>query len=491
MLTVLYHFGRGVGSRESGVVGNRGVVKLFNRLLLIFLHIKYYYCGMKQLNKKLVLSFAAACLCAAAALSVSCSKEKISLNYEFNTQTGTAVPYPDAYFSVISDTHLYDPALGSSGAEFEKTMNSDRKLLLDSQDLLDYAINAIIASKVNFVLVCGDLTKDGELLNHTISAQKLKNLTDAGIPVFVVPGNHDINNPDAVRYIGDAAEPVASVSAGDFARIYGEFGFDSAIMRDDDSLSYVAEPVEGLWLLAMDACRYRDNVPGKHETVSGKISQRTADWTASVLKEAAKRNKAVMAMMHHGAVEHWNGQSKLHPDYLIQDFTNFGNFLASWNVKFIFTGHYHAQDITRGEYNGKSIYDIETGSLITAPCPVRYVDIKENSINIRTDSIVDRIHPGTDFATNATAFVKKTVMLEAAGVLRKYKVSEKDIAIITDAVGDAFTSHYKGDENQSLRPALDKSKLSLWGRFILSMQQYVIDGLWADLQPADNNIRIQ
>jgi hypothetical protein len=445
---------------------------------------------MKQTNYKPITLLVAAFLLAA--LAFSCAKEKITaLAYEYNTRTEAPPAYPEVFFSVISDTHLYDPSLGSSGAAFEITMNSDRKLLLDSQDLIDYAINEIIASKVNFALVCGDLTKDGELVNHNIAAQKLKKLTDAGIPVYVVPGNHDINNPDAVKYNGDTTEPVASINAGDFARIYGDFGFNAAIMRDDDSLSYVTEPVEGLWLLALDACRYRENVPGKHEIVSGKISQKTADWTASVLREAANKNKAVMAMMHHGTVEHWVGQSTLHPDYLIQDYVKFGNFLASWNVRFIFTGHYHAQDVTRGEYNGKPIYDIETGSLVTAPCPVRYVDIKDNAMNIRTETIVERLHPGTDFALNATAFVKNTVMLEAANVLRKYKVSEKDIAIITDAVGDAFNAHYSGDENLSLKKTVDKSKLGLWGRFVLGQQQYVIDGLWADLKPMDNNVIIR
>jgi len=122
---------------------------------------------------------------------------------------------------------------------------------------------------------------------------------------------------------------------------------------------------------------------------------------------------------------------------------------------------------------------------------VRYVEINNNSLNIRTETIVDKLYPGTDFASNATAFVKKTVMLEAANVLRQFKVSEKDIAIIADAVGDAFNAHYSGDENPSLRKAIDKSKLGLWGRFVLGQQQYALDGLWADLKPADNNINLQ
>ena len=176
---------------------------------------------------------------------------------------------------------------------------------------------------------------------------------------------------------------------------------------------------------------------------------------------------------------------------MIQEFASFGNFLASWDVRAVFTGHYHAQDITRAEYNGKVIYDIETGSLVTAPCPMRYVEIKDNSLNIRTETIVDKLYPWTNFAANAAAFVKKTVMLEAASVLRRFKVSESDIAIIADAVGDAFAAHYRGDENPSLRKEVDTYKLSFWGRIVLGQQQYVIDGLWKDLQPGDNNIKIQ
>jgi hypothetical protein len=448
---------------------------------------------MKGVNKKRVILITAVFLCAVIAILItfSCAKENVVINYDNNTRAWAPPAYPDVSFAVISDTHIYDMSLGASGAAFQNAMNSNCELLLDSQDLLDYALNEIIESKVKFVLICGDLTKDGELVNHNLAAEKLKKLTSAGIAAYVVPGNHDINNPEAVKYNGNTAVPVASITANDFARIYGDFGFNAAITRDDDSLSYVVEPVEGLWLLAMDDCRYRENVYGGHKIDSGKISQKTADWTASVLREAANNNKAVMAMMHHGAAEHWKGEKKLHPDYLIQEFAGFGNFLASWDVRFVFTGHYHAQDITRADYNGKFIYDIETGSLVTAPCPMRFIDIKDNCLNIRTETIADKLYPWTNFAANAAAFVKKTVVLEAASVLRKFKMSESDIAIIADAVGDAFTAHYSGDENPALQKKADKSKLSLWGRIVFGQQQYVIDGLWKDLQPADNNVKIQ
>jgi len=420
----------------------------------------------------------------------SCASEKAALSYRYNDTAGTVHPYPGVTFAVISDLHLYDPSLGTSGSAFEKTMNSDRKLLLDSIDLLDYAVESIVASGVDFVIIPGDLTKDGELINHRLAAEKLKTFTENGIAVYVIPGNHDVNNPGSVSYDGDGTKPVPAVSAADFSEIYGAFGYGSAILHDDDSLSYMAEPADGLWLLAIDACRYRENVPGHEEIVSGKISQKTADWIASALQKAENENKAVMAIIHHGVVEHWKGQSKLHPDYLISDYADFGKFLASWNVRAVFTGHYHALDIVRGEFDNKFIYDIETGSLITAPCPIRYIDISNNIMRIRTETIVDKIHPGTDFAVNAHAFVKKTVKLEAESVLRRYKVPLKDTDYISDAVGDAFTAHYRGDEDPALRPSFNKKQLGLWGRVVYGQQQYVLDGLWADLYPADINVSL-
>jgi hypothetical protein len=416
------------------------------------------------------------------------SKEKVKLNFVFPAEPVAEIRYPDVSFAVISDTHIYDPSLGTAGKAFEAVMNSDRKLLLDSIDLLDYAIKTIMASNARFVLISGDLTKDGELINHRLIAEKLKVFRNAGIGVYVIPGNHDVNNPGAESYSGDSTTPVPTISPEEYAQIYGNYGYNAAVMRDNNSLSYVAEPAEGLWLLAIDDCRYRENVPGKEEIVSGKISQNTADWIAAVLQEANRKNKAVMGMMHHGIVEHWKGQAKLHPDYLIAGYQDFGRFLASWNVKIAFTGHYHAQDITRGNFGDRFLYDIETGSLITAPCPIRFVEIKNNAVSIRSETIAEKIHPGTNFSDNARAFVKRTVMLEAVKTLRKYKVSINSAEYIADKIGDAFDAHYAGDENPALRPDFDKSRLGLWGKFVYSRQKYVFDGLWADLPPADNNV---
>ena len=109
---------------------------------------------------------------------------------------------------------------------------------------------------------------------------------------------------------------------------------------------------------------------------------------------------------------------------------------------------------------------------------------------MQSETIVDKLRPGTDFASNSKAFVKKTVMLETLQILGKYKVSGKNAEYIAEYSGDAFNAHYNGDENPAQRPAFNKSNLGLWSRLIFSQLEYVVDGLWMDLPPGDNNVTL-
>lgn len=417
---------------------------------------------------------------------------KPKTTFTFNTVSeNDIVSYPDTKFAVISDLHYYDNSLGTTGSAFESKLASDRKLLTDSADILNYAVTQILQKNVDFVLVSGDLTKDGELINHQKVSEAFSKLTDRGIKVYVVPGNHDINNPQSFKYEGDTTELVPSIDADKFAEIYKNCGYGNAIYRDSNSLSYVAEAKDNLWIVGIDTCKYQENKPGKEETVSGRISQSEEAWLNNVLEEANKKNKAVIVLEHHGIVEHWNGQSKLHPAFLVDDYKNVGKMLSSYNVKLAFTGHYHAQDITLGDFGDDGfLYDIETGSLVTAPSPIRYAEIKDNKISINSNFIIDKIHPETSFADNASKFVQNSVKSEAYKTLKKYKVNDNDAEKIANYVTTAFYAHYSGDENINNKPDFNTNNLTLWSRFIYSQEKYVIDGLWNDLPPKDNDVTL-
>ncbi len=397
---------------------------------------------------------------------------------------GNLASYPDTSFAVMSDIHYYDTSLGTSGAAFEECMQSDRKLLKESSELTGKAIDKILTSGVKFVLVSGDLTKDGELINHEQVASQLQRLVDAGIKVFAIPGNHDVNNPGAVKYVGDGSEPVENITEEDFADIYKNCGYGDAIMRDASSLSYVAEPQDGLWILALDTCMSENNTPDKEEIWAGELDQTQIDWVQSVLTQAQEQGKAVILLEHHGVVEHWEGQSKLHPDYLLSDYKYDGKFFSSYGVRLAFTGHYHAQDISL-EDNGDDgfIFDTETGSLITPPCSFRLCTISNNSITLDSTYLIDDY--SAEFKTQSMDFVKKTIYNEAYKTLKGYYVSDTDADYLASVIASAYVTHYDGNEGNVEPVTVDKSRLNLWGKLIYSQYEYVIKGLAKDLPPDD------
>ena len=228
-------------------------------------------------------------------------------------------------FMVISDIHYFDPSLFSlpANANLQSLLTADRKLLLESRAILQNVLADVLVEKPDFLLVTGDLTKDGEKVDHQAVATLFKTLTDKGIQVLVVPGNHDIDNPAASGFVGSSQTSVANISAADFASIYANCGYANAIERDTASLSYLSEPVNGVWVLGIDACHY---FPLRES--AGSISEHTLSWVKSVIAQAKVQNKILLTMMHHGMVEHFAGEGSLFPDYLISDWANISTSLA-------------------------------------------------------------------------------------------------------------------------------------------------------------------
>lgn len=359
--------------------------------------------------------------------------------------------FKGARFAVMSDLHYYDTRLGTTGAAFEKYLNEDRKMLRESGAILDAAIDEIIDEDVDFVLVSGDLTKDGELVCHLGVAKRLARLERKGIQVLVVPGNHDISNPHAVKYLGDKTVPVPNVSPCLFKLLYARYGYGQAMDRDRHSLSYLVEPVRGLWVLALDSCRYRDNAEAGSPVTGGRLTAGTLAWIEDKLAEAKRRHKTVIAFMHHGAVEHFSGQSVLFPDYLLDDWETVSRTLAENGLKVIFTGHFHAQDAVDSERLPQpiqpSIVDVETGSLVTYPSPYRIATIdagKSLSIESRT------VYPDdSEFQNYARAYTKEGLAILARVTLTSPPYSLTDIGVVellAGLIAEAFLAHYAGDE---------------------------------------------
>jgi 3',5'-cyclic AMP phosphodiesterase CpdA len=405
-----------------------------------------------------------------------------------------APDYPETKFIVFSDPHLYDPALGTEGAAFEEYLTQDRKLLRESVEIMEAAIAGFAKEDASFVLVTGDLTKDGEAASHRLMADFLGRIEAQGKNVYVIPGNHDILNGHAFRYAGDDRFPVPSVTPPEFAEIYTDFGYAEAISRDPASLSYVVEPEPGLWLLALDSCLYRENVPGEAPVTDGRFKPETLDWIEQTLAQAAGAGRAVIATLHHGATEHYVGQEKDYGEYVLDDHAAVSEMLAAYGVRLVFTGHYHAQDITRYQAPDAAgfLFDVETGSLATYPNPYRVVTLDGDNT---ASFVARRIEAIASHPSDFTEFSKADVLAGIEGIATKtikgYKVKDEEAHRLAAQVALAFEAHYAGDEALPAgQEAIQTRGLSPPGWLVITFRKNLVINLWQDLAPPDNRVTI-
>ena len=324
--------------------------------------------------------------------------------------------------AVMSDLHYLSPDMIADTEDFEHAFNSDRKLLKESSSVLHEMLERVRADKPDILLVSGDLTKDGEQECHAALAKQLQQLQQdvPGLKIYVINGNHDIRNYNAKNFntADGKAVPATRTEPEDFKRIYDFVYSDPTVLatftpaegNKAGGLSYVARPVEGLTIVAMDTCRYSkentSNGTDEHET-SGAISADLEKWVIEQTAAAKARGDLVIGLEHHGLVPHFDVEPTILPMYLVNGYERIAQEYADAGMSAVFTGHMHAVDIAAMTTKaGNTFYDIETGSALTYPCPIRFVDLRRSTVGGETNtymSVSTKTHIGpihyTDPAT--------------------------------------------------------------------------------------------
>ncbi|MCK5738717.1 metallophosphoesterase, partial [bacterium] len=406
----------------------------------------------------------------------------------------------EAKFCVISDPHFYDASLGINSAAFQAYLLQDRKMLAESEAILNSALGIVEEEQPQFLIVPGDLTKDGERINHERMAAYFSDLEQQGIQVYVIPGNHDINNPHAIDFSGAVPQPTPQVSPAEFVEIYGAYGYDEAIARDPNSLSYIVEPVDGIWLFGMDACLYDQNTATTTVT-AGEFSPETLNWLETKLDEAAAQNKFVVGMVHHGVWEHYAGQKIFFSQYVVNNFQDVAAMFSAHGMHIVFTGHYHAQDIVAATLtDGSTLYDVETGSLVTYPCPVRTVVLNTTGqVDISTRLVTSIAYdtegvPFQEYALNyLTEGLNQLVLfiLTAPPEQGGYGVPADQATLAVPYIVSAFVAHYAGDETMTPEMAAVVGALMASTDPNDLLVGMILGSLLIDPSPGDNNVSLQ
>lgn len=303
-------------------------------------------------------------------------------------------------FGVITDTHYYPDSLkGDRGAEWQTFVKNKHKMYDEGNSLIDNALDGVMRNAVEggatYLLVPGDLTKDGELEGHKTLAEKFRAFEEeTGIPVFVIPGNHDINNTKACTFENGIKEDAEPTSPEQFREIYAEFGYneaDSVFVPEEGKkggmLSYALTLGE-YRLIAIDSCMYSEDngAEGNEHMTDGRIADGLLDWVVEECEKAKDQGLTIVGMQHHNLIPHMDIEEATFWPFVVQEWEKIADAYADAGMHYIFTGHLHTNDVVSYvSDNGESIYDILTPTLTGFPNSYRIVDFTTDGRNTDLD----------------------------------------------------------------------------------------------------------
>ncbi len=313
--------------------------------------------------------------------------------------TAIAATTDDVNFVILSDLHYFAEA--SQGptqedkAEFNEMMLMNNATSGIAPEILDAALANVTAmalqGKIDFLLVPGDLTRNAEKAAHKELVQKFKAFEAAtGIPVYVINGNHDINNNRAAIYDGEnlltakknpELRSQLDTTPEEFEALYKDFGYSSEggyysrykeiAGNSEGSLSYAIDLPNDYRLIAIDSQLYSaDNTDSglNEQETAGQMSDALFEWALKECEQAEKDGKTIIGFTHTNTVPHFDTEVDLFDNFVFRDWEKAADALADAGMHYTVSGHVHMQDVaTYVSDNGEEITDITGASILSYP----------------------------------------------------------------------------------------------------------------------------
>ena len=281
----------------------------------------------------------------------------------------------DITMFIATDSHYFDKSLSDNSEGFsEFAVTRDGKQLIYSEEIMDAFANDIKTHKPDILIVSGDLTNNGEKLNHLELAKKFNNIEKSGTRVYVIPGNHDVLSLWSTGYKDGLPNAVQNIDHQEFKEIYKDFGYNEAISHDLKTQSYLAAPSEDLWLLMLDSNKYFSEY--SMPTGSGFITDETIEWIKASSHMAEEEGAKIIAVMHHPLMQH----SLRNVDgTIISNSQNIVELFKELDIEITFSGHIHIQDIKTDDIENPKIYDIVNSALSVYPHQYGVLNYSPNS----------------------------------------------------------------------------------------------------------------
>ncbi len=301
-----------------------------------------------------------------------------------------SVNYPESelYFHAENSGNLYCEAIGIVKSFFRQSAENGAQ----------------------FILIPGDMANSGSQEQHLYFASVLDELeAEYEIPVYVVPGNHDLFR----------------TSPEEFKGYYAHFGYDEAIAVDEATASYTADLPGDIRLIAIDSNDPGNNGDGFDDALFA--------WVEAQAKAAEADGKTAVAMMHHPLLDPIPFAETIMGDFIVRDHKDVAEKFTAWGIQYVFTGHEHGNNI--GTYvgsNGRTVYDILTTSLTSYPLEYRAVSFSDAGMDIKCEAVdkCDFDYVGEGYTDEQLALMESDYVEYARGYF-KYSIQKKIAKYIT------------------------------------------------------------
>ena len=360
----------------------------------------------------------------------------------------------------MTDPHFIAPGLTDNGEYFTRIVTStDGKVMLYSEPLLQAFVSEMLALAPDAVVISGDLSFNGAGESHRALSEMLRALPEAGIPVFVLPGNHDVGYSQAARFSGSRFEHVHSPTASEFEAIWQGFGYGTALSRDGASLSYTAD-VGDVRLLMLDI---------NTEDAPGRIKEETIAWARAQLLAAKRDGRRVLSFSHQTLLRH---NSLFEKGFRMENADALLRVLQG-NTLLHLSGHMHIQHIaSRG-----ALTEITGSSLAVSPCQYGILTLDGKTLSYETrrtdvagwaagNAVTDKnlLH----FPTYSASFFANSTVRQASSIAKE---EGGKAALIWMATANLayFSGNLTKIEKNDAALALIAAKLPFWSVYFNSI----------------------
>lgn len=389
---------------------------------------------------------------------------------------------------IVADPHYMSEKLTDDSDLFNNYLNTLDRMMKYTGIFLDVIEDDVKKNRPDIVVFPGDLTNNGSKVNHQEFEKRIKRLKASGTKVFVVPGNHDINNEKALYFNNNQLYLTESISKEEFVDLYSDYGYRDAISRDKNTLSYLAKPYKNLWLLMLDTTK-------DYPEPGGYINRETLGWVESCSKMAKDENAEIIVVMHHNLLDH---SEIIWEDYTLDNNTSVINTFHENDIQLVLSGHIHIQDIKShtSVETGKTLYDIATSSLPVFNhqygqliySPSSGFDYETIKLDVEKYAIENNIKD-----ENLLSFNEYSEQFFINNLCRKHKesielldISDEQKMEVFKTVAEMNKKYFSGYRNEALQKYIDSEGFkTVEGLDECFVQKYVM-GMIKD-QNANNN----